>query len=208
MASFAPNLRLLPLFLACLPWLVIAEDDAQPLPISLDAESSSFDRQTDSVTFRGLTITQGDLGIEADEALASGLDFELSEWRFSGNVRITIGSATIEADTAEVRFEGHELLLAELRGNPAVFEDFNVSRGEPVRGGANRLYYDNVARTLLMSGGAWFNEGPNEIKGCALTYDFEQETVTFGSSDCGERVQITIVPPTEQTEETDAPLSR
>ena len=208
MASFAPNLRLLLLSLVCLPWLVIAADDAQPLPISLDADSSSFDRQTDSVTFRGLTITQGDLGIEADEALASGLDFEQSEWRFSGNVRFTIGSATIEADAAEIRFEGHELLLAELRGNPAVFEDFSVARDEPVRGGANRLYYDNVDRILLLSDGAWFNQGPNEIKGCALTYDFEQESVIFGSSDCGERVQITIVPPTEEPEGTDVPPSR
>ncbi len=208
MPSFAPSLRLLLLSLVCLPWLATAEDDAQPLPISLDADLSSFDRKTDSVAFRGLTITQGDLAIEADEALASGLDFEQSEWRFSGDVRITIGSATIEADTAEIRFEGHELLLAELRGNPAIFENFSVARDEPVRGGANRFYYDHVNRTLRLSDGAWFNEGPNEIRGCALTYDFEQETITFGSSDCGERVQITIVPPTEDAEGADAPPSR
>ena len=208
MAGFAPKLRLLLLLLACLPWLVTAEDDAQPLSIVLDAKSSSLDRKTGTVVFRGLRITQGDLAIEADEALASGLDFDKSEWRFSGNVRITIDSATIEADTAEIQFEAHELLLAELRGNPAVFEDYSATRDELLRGGANRLYYDNIARTLQMSDDTWFNEGPNEIKGCDLVYYFAQERVTFGSLDCAERVQITIVPPTEDTEGATAPPSR
>ncbi len=208
MASFAPKLRLLLLPLACLPWLLTAQDDAQPLRISLDADSASFDRKIGRVTFSGLRITQGDLAIEADEVLASGLDFEKSEWRFSGNVRISIDSATIEASTAEIRFEAHELLTVELRGNPAVFEDFSVTRDEPLRGGANRLYYDNTDRTMHMSDGTWFNEGPNEIIGCDLLYDFEQQRVAFGSSDCGEPVQITIVPPTKDAEGTDAPPSR
>lgn len=208
MAGFAPKLRLLLLLPVCLPWLVTAEDDAQPLPIVLDATSSSLDRKTGTVVFRGLRITQGGLAIEADEARASGLNFEKSEWRFSGNVRITIDSATIEADTAEIKFEAHELVLAELRGNPAVFEDFSVTRDEPLSGGANRLYYDNIGRTLQMSDDTWFNEGPNEIKGCDLLYDFAQERVTFGSLDCGERVQITIVPPTEDTDRAAAPPSR
>ena len=208
MASFAPKLRLLLLPLACLPWLLTAQDDAQPLRISLDADSASFDRKIGRVTFSGLRITQGDLAIEADEALANGLDFEKSEWRFSGNVRISIDSATIEASTAEIRFEAHELLTVELRGNPAVFEDFSVTRDEPLRGGANRLYYDNTDRTMHMSDGTWFNEGPNEIIGCDLLYDFEQQRVAFGLSDCGEPVQITIVPPTKDAEGTDAPPSR
>ena len=43
-----------------------AQDD--PQPISLDAESSLFDRQTNRVEFRQLTIAQGDMSISADEA--------------------------------------------------------------------------------------------------------------------------------------------
>jgi len=209
MASFAPKLRLLLLPLVCLPWPLTAQDDARPLPISLDADSASLDRKTGRAVFRGLRIRQGDLAIGAAEALASGLEFDNSEWRFSGDVVITIDSATIEADTAEILFEDHRLLTVELRGNPALFEDFSVTRNEPLRGGANQLYYDNTDRTLQMSDGTWFNEGPNEIKGCDLLYNFEQQRVTFGSSECGERVQITIVPPTEEEAvETDNPTSR
>ena len=199
MVNFAPKLSLLLLPLACLPWLVTVAQDDQPLPITLDADSSSFDRKTGRATFRGLRIMQGDVAIEAGEALASDLDFAQSEWRFSGEVRISIDSATIEADTAEIIFAAHELLTIELRGNPALFEDFSVTRDEALHGGANHLYYDNVERTLQMSDGTWFNEGPNEIKGCDLLYDFAQQRVTFGSLDCEERVQIIIVPPTENT---------
>lgn len=208
MAGFAPKLRLHLLSLVCIPWLLTAQEDAQPLPINLDADSSSFDRKTGRMVFHGLRITQGGLAMEADEALASGIDFDNSEWRFSGNVRFTIDTATMEADTAEIKFEAHALLTAELRGNPAVFEDFSVTRDELLRGGANRLYYDHVTQTLQMSDGTWFNEGPNEIKGCDLLYDFTQERVTFGSSDCAERVQITIVPPTDDTEGTAVPPPR
>jgi lipopolysaccharide transport protein LptA len=208
MVNFAPKLRLLLLPLACLPWLVTAAQDDQPLPITLDADSSSFDRKTGRATFRGLRIMQGDVAIEAGEALASDLDFAQSEWRFSGEVRISIDSATIEADTAEIIFAAHELLTIELRGNPALFEDFSVTRDEALQGGANRLYFDNVDRTLQMSDGTWFNEGANEVRGCDLLYDFAQQRVTFGSLDCAERVQIIIVPPTEDTAGAATPLSQ
>ena len=49
------------------------------MSISLDADSSSFDRQSNAVVFEGLRINQGDFTIEADQAEASGLDFEMSE---------------------------------------------------------------------------------------------------------------------------------
>ena len=208
MVRFALKRRSLLLSLVCIPWLLTAQEETRPLPISLDADSSSFDRKTGRMVFRGLRITQDGLAIEADEALANGIDFDNSEWRFSGNVRFTIDSATIEADTAEIRFEAHALLTAELRGDPAVFEDFSVTRDELLRGGANRLYYDHVTQTLQMSDGTWFNEGLNEIKGCDLLYDFAQERVTLGSSDCAERIQITIVPPIDDTEGTAAPPTR
>jgi len=157
------------------------------------------------MVFRGLPITQGGLAMEADEALASGIDFDNSEWRFSGNVQFTIDSATIEAHTAEIRFEAHALLTTELRGDPVVFEDFSVTRDELLRGGANRLYYDHIDQAPQMSDGTWFNEGLNEIKGCDLLYDFAQERVTFGSSDCAGRVRITILPLTDDPKGTGCP---
>ena len=178
-----------------LPIFAIAQQREELSPISLDADSSSFDRQSNDVIFNGLSITQGDFTIEADEAKASGLDFEKSEWVFQGNVRIAIDSANIESSTAELTFEGHALLVVKLRGSPAVFQDFSAVRETTIQGGASLLEFDSVERTLRMTDGAWLSEGSNEFRGCDLIYDIDEEKITSGSSDCGEPVLITVLPP-------------
>jgi lipopolysaccharide transport protein LptA len=200
MANSTDRLRVLAaaiLVLALTP--TAAQDD--PQPISLDAESSLFDRQTNRVEFRQLTISQGDMSISADEAVASGLDFEEGEWRLTGNVTFTLESARIDADTAVMTFIDNELQTAELIGNPATLEDLGDPDADPVRGGAERLVYDNAAQVMRMLDGAWFASGQNEFRGCDLIYDLDQEQLSSGSSDCGEPVVITIVPRDEEDEE-------
>jgi len=173
----------------------IGQQAGEPLPISLDADSSSFDRRSNTVSFRGLRISQGSLGIEADNALATGLDFENSEWQFAGNVRINIESAKILAGTAELQFVNHQLLSAALRGEPARFADVAQETGEPIIGQANLFQYDTASGTIRMTEQAFLSEGPNEISGCDLLYDLGRETITASSSDCGQPVRMTIQPP-------------
>ncbi len=191
---------------ACITIVVVSwatmlrAQDQDRQPILLDADSSSFDQKNETVVFRSLRITQGDIGIRADEAVASALDFERSEWRFTGNVIITIESSTIRAESAELVFADHGLLSAELRGQPATFEDLSVTRDQPISGSANILSYDNTTRVLRMSEGARLSEGSNEMTGCNLIYDLNQEQITSGSSGCGEQVVITIVPPSNAAE--------
>ena len=175
--------------------LASAAENGEPLPILLDAESSSFDQRNQTVEFHGLQITQGDIGIRADEAVASGLDFERSEWQFSGNVQFSVGSASLRADSAELVFEAHTLIIAELRGDPAEFEDLSETREQPIRGSANLLSYHSDDNTLRMTEGARLSEGSNDITGCDLIYDLEQEKLTSGTSECGTPLVITIVPP-------------
>ncbi len=69
-----------------------------------------------------------------------------------------------------------------------------------IRGSAGSLHYDNVARTLRMSGSAWLSEGTTQFTGCDLIYDLNQRRITSGSSDCGEDLQIIFVPPLEETQ--------
>lgn len=166
-----------------------------PMRVSLDAEWSSFDRLAGAMMFRGLRIAQGDFTIQADEAAASDLNFDRSNWTFSGNVRIALDTTEIESARAEVVFESHELRIVELRGDPAEFRDPNPERGNPIRGGASVLRYDSSAQTLHMTGGAWLSEGPNEFRGCDLIYAIDEKKITSGSSECGEPVVITIAPP-------------
>ena len=114
-----------------MPGQAHAQDD--DLRVSLDAEWSSFDRQSNTMMFRGLRIAQGDFMIEADEAVASDLDFDRSEWEFIGNVRIDLDTAMIESSRAEILFETHDSLIVELQGNPARFQDHNPERGSRSR---------------------------------------------------------------------------
>ena len=176
----------------------LAQDE--DLRVSLDAEWSSFDRQTNTMMFRGLRIAQGNFMIEADEAVASDLDFDRSEWEFNGNVRIGMDTAVIESTRAEVLFETHDLLILELQGDPARFRDENPERGEPITGGAEMLRYESAGGTLRMTGGAWLSEGPNEFTGCDLIYDIGEKKITSGSSECGEPVVITILPPSDDAD--------
>jgi lipopolysaccharide transport protein LptA len=170
-----------------------------------------FDRQTNRVEFRRLTIAQGDMSISADEAVASGLDFEEGEWRLTGNVTLTLESARVRADSALMTFVDNELQTAELVGDPAILEDLGDPDADPetdpISGGATRLVYDNAAQVMRMLGGAWFASGQNEFRGCDLMYDLEQEQLSSGSSECGEPVVITIVPRDEEDEASESSSS-
>ncbi len=186
--------------LIVVPAIALAQAQDEDLRVSLDAEWSSFDRQSNTMMFRGLRIAQGDFMIEADEAVASDLEFNRSDWEFSGNVRIDLDTAMIEASRAEILFETHELLIVELQGDPARFEDRNPERGDPIRGGAEVLRYESAEGTLRMTGGAYLSEGPNEFRGCDLIYDIEEKKITSGSSECGEPLLITIIPPSDDAD--------
>ena len=186
--------------LIVVPAIALAQAQDEDLRVSLDAEWSSFDRQSNTMMFRGLRIAQGDFMIEADEAVASDLEFNRSDWEFSGNVRIDLDTAMIEASRAEILFETHELLIVELQGDPARFEDRNPERGDPIRGGAEVLRYESAEGTLRMTGGAYLSEGPNEFRGCDLIYDIDEKKITSGSSECGEPLVISILPPSDDAD--------
>ena len=186
--------------LLVVPAITLAQAGDENPRVSLDAEWSSFDKLSNTMMFRGLRIAQGDFMIEADEAVALDLEFDRSEWEFSGNVRIDLDTTVIESSQAEILFETHERLVVELRGGPARFEDRNPGRGDRIRGGAEVLCYESAAGTLRMTGGAWLSEGPNEFKGCDLIYDINEKKITSGSSECGEPLVITIVPPVDDAD--------
>ena len=170
-----------------------AEDnsEAQDLPLDMSSKELTFDAKTNLFHAIEPRIKQGGMSIEADEASATNADFkEHSEWRFTGHVRINVDSALLQADHAVFTFEAKQLTHAELQGNPASVTDHNTAHQEPIRGGADKLDYDYEAHTLRLSGQAWINKGRTEIQGCDLIYDFNDERVTSGSSDCGVRISI------------------
>lgn len=170
-----------------------------PLPISLEARSSDFDRKNDRLVFRDVTIQQGELSIRADLAEATRLDFENSRWVFTGDVRIDFDEATVESESATLQFEGHQLRHAEIVGEPAQFAQKVREDGVQAMGEAHRLEYDFESGIVTLSENAHLSEGANDITGDWLRYDMREERIVAGSDEEGDRVQIIITPPREDS---------
>lgn len=164
------------------------------LPISLDADSSDFDRKNKHLLFRGVRITQGGLGIEADRAEASQLDFENALWIFRGNVRIDLQTAFIESDEATLNFFDNRLSSAIIKGTPAEFEQQAAGESGPTKGRAGTMEYDFLTGTVKLSEEAWLRRGSDEITGNTLTYSIKDERMIASSDGTDNRVKIIITP--------------
>src|SRR5512133_2769999 len=72
------------------------------LPINLEAASSDFDYKRNTLLFKRVKITQGGLEVTAQQASATGLEFNNSEWRLTGDVVITVPGGKLESSEARV----------------------------------------------------------------------------------------------------------
>ena len=197
MANFRTNFCICILLTTAVCTVLAAQEGARTDDIVLDAESGTFNRQTNLFEARHPRIAQGNMRIEADES--SGVDLEqASEWRFTGHVKITVDTALLEADSAVFTFDGKQLSRAELEGKPAAFTAPEKADQKPVRGSAGRLDYDREAHTLRLYEGAWIHKGEVQIQGCDLIYDFNDGGVKSGSTECGELFRIRVPKKSEQ----------
>jgi lipopolysaccharide transport protein LptA len=174
-------------------------------PINLEAASSDFDYKNNTLLFRRVRITQGEMQVEAQEASATGLNFENSEWNLKGQVRITVPDGKLASDVAAVTFRNNEIVKAVIRGGPATFEQRLEQSRQLAQGRANSIEYDVGASTVRLLGAAWLSDGQNEIRGNTLVYDIGRQRVAANpdESDPG-GVRITINPK-ETTPPADSP---
>ena len=199
-----PSALLLSLALAGSPGLLAQPEDLQipdltisdTLPINLDADSSEFDRLNNRLLFRGLRLSQGALGIAADNAEANQLDFDNSVWVFRGNVLIESGDTRAWADEATVRFESHQMAYAEMRGEPARFEQRRVESEALAEGRALTMQYDMQGASIRLIDDAWLTDGKNEVSGSTISYDLAREYIVADSDATGQ-VRMKIIPPEE-----------
>lgn len=174
------------------------------LPISLDANSTDYDGKNSMLMFTGLKLSQGNIGIQADEGRASKLDFEDSVWRFTGNVIIDVENGHIECDAADLQFSNHQLLVADITGAPATFELTRLDSDDVTYAEAGVLRYDLQAGIIEFSENATITEGGNQISSSFLVYNIAEQRINAQSSDDGEnRVRI-IYTPRETATDTDA----
>jgi lipopolysaccharide transport protein LptA len=190
---------LLPLLL--LPVLTVAQQGDLRLPISLDAESTDYDGKSSMLMFKGLRLSQGNIGIQADEGRASKLDFQDSVWRFVGNVVIDVEKGHIECDSADMRFNDHQLTLATITGAPATFRLTRADSDDVTYAEAANLSYDLTTGTIEFSGDARITEGGNQISSNLLVYNIIEQRINAQASEDGDgRVRITYTPPEGEAE--------
>src|SRR5262245_60816192 len=97
---------------------VTAQDNARAgCELALDMQSFEIDNKTNLINLHGPHITQCDLSISADQAVATGLEFQAkSEWKLTGHVRIKVDSAVVMAESAVFTFDDKQLSRGELSG--------------------------------------------------------------------------------------------
>ena len=177
------------------PGLVFAQAMDLRLPISLDADSTYYDGKSSMLMFQGLRLSQGQIGVQADEGRASKLDFKDSVWHFEGNVIIDVEDGHIECDSADLRFTDHTLRLASIQGSPATFEFKRPGSDEVTYAEAGRLEYDLIDSVVEFSEDAIITEGGNQISSSYLVYNILERRINAQSSGKGdEKVKIIYTP--------------
>jgi lipopolysaccharide transport protein LptA len=144
---------------------------------AFESESLTLDSKRNLFHLMKPRITQGDIRIEADDALATSVDVAAGgKWELTGHVRIELDGVVLDGESTTFVFAKGQLSRFELRGSPASVEDRSSTRRRPVRGSAATLQYDHVERRLQMSGDAVLNRGQSTIHSCSMAYDFDDES--------------------------------
>ncbi|MEM7764421.1 MAG: LptA/OstA family protein [Pseudomonadota bacterium] len=169
------------------------------LPIDIDSDQSTLDLASGMMMHRNLRITQGATRIEAERAESSAnRTFADSEWQFSGNVRIDVGETRIRAEKAVLRFVNNQLINAKVDGDPAQFSDIDERNGQTIEGAARNFDYDLERNTVRFENDARLRNADSEVSGRLLVYNVTDKQIVFeGDETNGERVRITVQPPTE-----------
>jgi len=163
--------------------------------ITLDAASSEVDYRSNTLLFRDVVITQGNVRVSAQRARATGLDFNDSTWTFSGVVRLNVDGGELRSDEATVVFERNRIVRATIRGKQAEFEQ-TLRDGGKARGRAGSITYEMTAATVTLREEAWLSDnGRSEIRGDPLIYNVREQRVQAGKpAGSSERVRIVIRP--------------
>lgn len=191
--------RLAPALLGLLALCAVQPLDAQQpqQEITLEAESSDFDRRNERLLFRQVQIQQGDTVVSAEEAESRDLDFSQGSWLFQGNVRISSPMGDIVSARATISFANHRLSRATAEGAPASFaRTIPGPEARVVTATANRIVYDLAQDELELAGQAVLRDGVREVSGGRLLYRISEDRLIASADDEGtDRVRIVITPP-------------
>lgn len=163
------------------------------MPVIIDADRTDYDGKTSMLMFTGLRLTQGGIGIQADIAHASRMDFDDSVWHFSGNVVFDVNEGRITCEKADLKFSDFQLLEARISGSPATFRFKRANNEQSTYAEAGTLRYDVAKGIIEFSGGATITEGGNQITSESLVYNIREQRVN-ASGNGDDRVKVIYTP--------------
>ena len=173
MARFFPSTLRGSAFAFAVAFAAGAQDNNAAEELQFSSDTLVLDGQTNMMRAQQPRITQGNLHIAADDALATGFEFdEAGEFRLTGNVRVDVDTASMQASSAVFTYANGQLSRGELEGTPVRFSEVDAATQRRVTGHAGKMSFDNVARTLRMTGDATVQLDSREVLGCDLIYDF------------------------------------
>src|ERR1700681_2897973 len=167
MEFFSLSLRIASaLAIATFSWAVLAADNTVSRQnIFLDAASSEVDYKKNTVQFKDIVISQRDIKVEANHAVAeaTGLNFKTGVWTFSGDVRVHVEKrGNLRSDQAVVDFKDSQIVKATVTGKPALFEQQRAASDQLARGHAGVIIYEPAEGVVRLSNDAWISDGRNE----------------------------------------------
>lgn len=113
---------------------------------------------------------------------------------YRGNVVITRGTARITADEARVMMREGRLQAATIIGSPATFRQ-KPDDAPLIEGRAQRVEYDALKDTAILTGDARIVQGGDEIRAASIFVDLAAEKIVAKSDrQTPERVRITLTP--------------
>jgi lipopolysaccharide export system protein LptA len=132
--------------------------------------------------------------IEADKVR---LDDARKSAIYEGNVILSQGTLTLNADRLEVHQDANGMSLGEAVGQPVFFRQKMEGRDAFLEARAKRIEYDARSETMKLIGNAYINQGGDELRGGVIVYDVRSEQYQAeGASNDGKpgRVRAVIQP--------------
>jgi lipopolysaccharide export system protein LptA len=113
--------------------------------------------------------------------------------KLSGNVVITQGTLSVNADDAVVTRRNGDIHSVTLTGAPATLSQIN-DNGERMTAKASKIVYDTISEVITMTGGVVVNQPRGNLKGEMIKYDLTSGRLDGGGG--GGRVSMRILPKT------------
>ena len=113
--------------------------------------------------------------------------------RLAGNVVITQGSLSVNADNALVTRKAGDIEEVTLTGAPATLSQLN-DNGERMTARASKIVYTLSTDLIVMTGGVVVNQPRGNLKGEMIKYDLTTGRLDGGGG--GGRVSMRILPKT------------